>query len=320
MVQTRPQDLTTRQGQAAPPGRTASQGRSALDADPYASRVSADWEAVPREDPAVWGDRGPLSASELNQYGERGLHFDAELFSDEEISTLHREASGLAQAAQRGQPGVITEPVSETVRSLFRVHRTSAVFRAVCSDRRLVDVARQVLGGDVYVHQSRINFKPAFDGREFFWHSDFETWHVEDGMPRMRAVSVSLNLTVNHEFNGPLMVIPGSHQYYVRCVGRTPEDHYKQSLKRQEYGVPSLEALRLLVDRGGIEAPKGRAGSALFFECNTMHGSAGNLSPYPRTNLFVVFNSVDNFVVEPFGGMRPRPDFLCEREPPTAGA
>ncbi len=201
------------------------------------------------------------------------------------------------------------------MRSLFRVHRTNDKFRALCKDPRLTDVARQILGGEVYLHQSRINFKPAFRGKEFFWHSDFETWHMEDGMSRMRAVSMSINLTENNEFNGPLMVVGGSHRTYIRCVGQTPDDHFKDSLRKQEYGVPSREALEMLVDQGsGISAPKGGPGSATIFDCNTMHGSVGNLSPQPRTNLFLVFNSVENRLVEPFGGKPPRPEFLGERD------
>jgi ectoine hydroxylase len=70
----------------------------------------------------------------------------------------------------------------------------------------------------------------------------------------------------------------------------------------------------MLVARGGIEAPKGAAGSATFFDCNLMHGSVGNLSPWPRTNLFVVYSSVENALQVPFGGKPPRPDFLAERE------
>src|SRR5690606_8361003 len=161
--------------------------------------------------------------------------------------------------------------------SLFRLHRTSELFQRITQLPRVVGMIRQLLGDDVYVHQSRINFKPAFDGKEFFWHSDFETWHIEDGMPRMRAISMSLRLTENHEFNGPLMVVPGSHRHFVRCVGRTPDDHYQQSLKKQQYGVPSREAMAWLVDQGGIVAPKGPPGSAVFFDCNLMHGSCGNL-------------------------------------------
>ena len=165
----------------------------------------------------------------------------------------------------------------------------------------------------MYVHQSRVNFKPALDGAEFFWHSDFETWHTEDGMPRMRALSASLMLTESNAFNGPLLVVPGSHRTYVTCVGPTPPDHYRQSLRRQQIGTPCRDALDHLVSDSGIEAPVGGPGSVLFFDCNTMHGSTGNLSPWPRINLFVVYNSVQNALVAPFGGQPPRPEHIAER-------
>ena len=88
-------------------------------------------------------------------------------------------------------------------------------------------MAEQLLGSRVYVHQSRINYKSGFDGKEFYWHSDFETWHAEDGLPRMRAVSASIALSDNTPLNGPLMLIPGSHRHFVACIGETPDDHYK---------------------------------------------------------------------------------------------
>ena len=34
----------------------------------------------------------------------------------------------------------------------------------------------------------------------------------------------------------------------------------------------------------------------------------------PRSNIFMVFNSVENVPVAPFCGMAPRPDFIAERE------
>lgn len=77
--------------------------------------------------------------------------------------------------------------------------------------------------------------------------------------------------------------------------------------------MPDQAALAQLVERGGIVAPKGRAGSVVFFDCNTMHGSVANLSPYPRTNLFFVFNSVENRLREPYGGQPPRPEHIATR-------
>ena len=93
-----------------------------------------------------------------------------------------------------------------------------------------------------------------------------------------------------------------------------PEDHYKQSLKKQEYGVPDDESLSLLAERGGIVAPTGPAGSAMFFDCNTMHGSNSNITPHPRTNVFFVYNSVENALQEPFCGLEPRPGHVATRE------
>jgi ectoine hydroxylase len=285
------------------------------DIDPYWSRQQDQWEIIDRQDPVAWaGIPGPLSDDELARFRERGFVVKSSLLTSREVEELLDEADRLARdPSGRVGEGLITEPDSDAIRSIFRIHRTSEVFGALAADERLVGMARQIVGSEVYTHQSRINFKPGFDGREFYWHSDFETWHIEDGMPRMRAISASVLLTENTPINGPLMLVPGSHRKYVRCVGETPVEHYKQSLKSQRYGVPAPQALSQLVDDGGIVQATGPAGTVVFFECNVMHGSTGNLSPFPRHNIFLVFNSVENRMVEPFGGLPPRPEFLAER-------
>lgn len=289
--------------------------------DPYHSRSSDTWEAAPRLDPTASDRPGPLTTDEVWNYALNGFLFAPGLFSQDEADTLLAEAESLAENWPEAQAGIVREPDSDTVRSLFRLHRISDIYRRLFADERLLERARQLIGTDVYIHQSRINYKPAMNGKEFFWHSDFETWHVEDGMPRMRALSVSVFLTESHEFNGPLMLIPGSHETYIRCAGSTPEKNYEQSLRRQEYGVPTREALEILLEDREIVAPKGPAGSVVFFDCNTMHSSNGNLSPTPRVNLFAVYNSVENAVVDPFCGRPPRPEYLAERtvEPVTVG-
>jgi ectoine hydroxylase len=225
-----------------------------------------------------------------------------------ELDRLRRNPEGLDSET------LIAEPGSGVLRSIFAIHTQSRLFARLAADERLVGVARHILGDEVYVHQSRLNDKTGFDGKEFYWHSDFETWHVEDGMPRMRAISMSVQLAENRAVNGPLMLMPGSHRHYVTCVGETPEDHYKQSLRRQEYGVPDRDSLARLADEGGIVAPTGPAGSIVVFDCNTMHGSNGNITPFPRANAFLVYNAVSNRLVTPFGGRAPRPPFIAARD------
>ena len=286
--------------------------------DLYPSRVTSEPSLTPRVDPVIYengpvGDR--LSDEDVRRFESDGYLFVENLFDATEVRDVLAELRVMiADTDLRSKEEAIAEPGSDSVRSIFRVHELSKVFRWLARDVRVLDVARQVLGSEVYVHQSRANLKPGFTGKEFYWHSDFETWHVEDGMPHMRALSVSIALTDNYPFNGPLMVIPQSHKQFVSCVGQTPEDHYKASLKKQEYGVPDNDSLKRLVDRGGIVAPTGPAGSALFFDCNAMHGSSSNISPYPRTNVFFVYNSVENALREPFCGLKPRPEHIATRE------
>ena len=286
--------------------------------DLYPSRVASEAALNPRADPVVYGN-GPvgnrLSDDDLQCFESNGYLFVENLFDATEVRGVLAELRTMAANMDlRSKEECIAEPGSDSVRSIFRVHELSKVFSWWARDVRVLDVARQILGSEVYIHQSRANLKPGFTGTEFFWHSDFETWHVEDGMPHMRALSVSIALTDNYPFNGPLMVIPKSHKTFVSCVGQTPEAHYKTSLKKQEYGVPDNNSLKRLVDCGGIVAPTGRAGSALFFDCNAMHGSSSNISPYPRTNVFFVYNSVENALQEPFCGLKPRPDHVATRE------
>jgi ectoine hydroxylase len=44
-----------------------------------------------------------------------------------------------------------------------------------------------------------------------------------------------------------------------------------------------------------------------------MHGSNGNITPYPRSNAFFVYNAVDNRIGAPFARVSPRPEFVAAR-------
>ncbi len=291
---------------------------SIADIDPYLSRTEAPGGSVARLEPCVWQTPGPgtksLSRAQIKSYARDGFLIVEGLLDAAEVAALRGEVERIAEAADPAAEDVIAEPDSDIIRSVFLIHEKSPQVLELFRDPRLAGAARQILGSDVYLHQSRVNFKPGYAGKAFPWHSDFETWHMEDGMPRMRALSVSILLTDNSEFNGPLFLVPGSHQLYVRCVGKTPARNYETSLRKQVYGVPSRDALAMLIDSGGLVSAKGKAGTVVFFDCNTMHGSAGNISPYPRTNVFFVFNSVENRLVEPFSGQPPRPRYLAERD------
>jgi ectoine hydroxylase len=289
--------------------------------DNYPTRITGTATPLVRPDPTVWpadsGERadGPFDAATLAAYNADGCTIVEGLLSPAEVGAYSAELDRLARDERlRRDERAVVEKESDEVRSIFQVHEISPLIAELVRDPRVADRARQVLGSDVYVHQSRVNYLPGFRGRGFYWHSDFETWHAEDGMPRPRACSMSIALTDNHPFNGGLMVMPGSHRTFVPCAGATPADHYRESLREQEIGVPSEAGLARLAAEHGITQFTGPAGDALLFDSNMMHGSGNNITPLPRSNIFVVFNSVANTLREPYGAPAPRPGFIASRD------
>ena len=285
--------------------------------DRYPSRLRDSAEMLERAEPVVRGtaDDGPLTQDQLDAFDRDGMLQLPGVFSNDEVEAMAAELRRMsAEPTVRSQDACIIEPESEQVRSIFDVPAFSDHIRDVIADDRVAGAARQILASEVYLHQTRINYKPGFGGAGFDWHSDFETWHTEDGMPGMRCLSASILLTDNHGQNGPLMLMPGSQRTFLTCVGETPEDNYKSSLRKQETGIPDRTMLELLYKRHGIHTATGAAGTLLLFDCNTIHGSNGNITPDPRSNVFAVFNSVENTLADPFAAASPRPEFIASRD------
>ena len=296
---------------------TMSASNTALQ-DDYPTRLpSEQW--LERKDPTVWSKwspEAPLTRAETQSFEKNGYLVLKGVFSAAEVEALQAESSRMRSGeAELAPENIITEPNSSEVRTVFRLDEQNALFDRLARDKRVAGRVSYLLGDDVYLHQSRLNYKPGFTGKEFYWHSDFETWHAEDGMPRMRAISASVLLTDNDALNGPLMLMPGSHQTFVSCAGETPEDNHKSSLKKQEIGVPSQESLSKMAEKFGVDYAAGRAGTVILFDCNTIHGSNGNITPFPRSNAFFVYNAWSNRVVSPFAAKSPRPAFLSSRDP-----
>ena len=105
------------------------------------------------------------------------------------------------------------------------------------------------------------------------------------------------------EFNGPLLFIPRSHR-----VGKLAAGHDVSTTSYPLWTIDH-ETIARLAAEGGMVAPKGRPGSALFFHCNLVHGSAPNMSPWGREIVYVSLNRVDN-AVRRFA----RPEWIAHRD------
>ena len=166
------------------------------EADMYPSRSGQCTKLVGRQYPDVCvpkGTRPPIEQSFIDSYDKQEFVVLDNVFSAEEVSRFQQELERLRTDPQARESGeTITKPSSNDIRSVFSVHENSPLFKSLSADRRLADLARYLLNDDVHIHQPRRNYKPGFRGKEFCWHSDFETLHMEDGIPRKGSAKSSL--------------------------------------------------------------------------------------------------------------------------------
>lgn len=256
-----------------------------------------------------------LSSEQIERYRRDGYLFLPASLSEAEIGGFQATLSSLFA---QDTPRRILETDGVTVRSHYGAHADDSHCAALVRDPRMLHPARQLIGDDVYVYQFKINSKLAFGGEHWAWHQDFIYWQREDGVPAPHMTTVAVFLDDVNEFNGPLVLVPGSHAEGVidvdarsaKPAAYADSPDWVASLTADiKYSVPR-DTVAELVGRRGLVAPKGPCGSLLFFHPNLVHASAANISPFNRIVALVTYNSVRNL---PAYGDR-RPDFLCSRD------
>ena len=149
----------------------------------------------------------------------------------------------------------------------------SDLFRRFVRHPALLGPVRQLLEREIYLFQCVINMKRPFHGAVWQWHQDFPTYYYDDEMPEPRLVNALVFIDEVREFNGPLMVIPASHN----------APAYETAVDDMTTSYPLRAADKTVVarlaDERGIEAPKGGPGSVIFAHTNLVHGSGPTCRP-----------------------------------------
>jgi len=241
-----------------------------------------------------------LTAQQRADFERDGYLFIPNLFSDNEIGVLRRELPRIA-ALKRDE--ILRDEEGE-LRAALAMERYSEPFARLLRHPRLLEPALQILGGPLYAHQYKIVAKDPFGKLDFPWHQDFASWHAYDGMPEPRAMNYAVFLDEVTEFNGPITFIPGSHRRGAIAGDDSPLPGGKSPL----YTLKRQTVAELVAD-GGMVAPKGPAGSAVFFHGCMAHASGPNLSPATRFIVYLTANHVENHIRKPT-----RPDYYANRD------
>jgi ectoine hydroxylase-related dioxygenase (phytanoyl-CoA dioxygenase family) len=147
----------------------------------------------------------------------------------------------------------------------------------------MVEMVADLIGPDVKLHHTKINSKLPGAATEVKWHQDFCF------TPHSNSDVITALLMVDDvtEMNGPLEVLPGSHQGDLHPIWQ--EDTFTGAIDEETAAAMQSEAIRCL----------GPAGSVCLMHTRLAHGSAPNRSAAPRTLLICVYSAGDAVPLTP---------------------
>ena len=168
-------------------------------------------------------------------------------------------------------------PEAPRVRRIKKPHELHPAFMEALLSPRMLEVTTALLGPDVRLYGSKLNMKSPQYGSPVEWHQDWAFYpHTNDDV-----LAIGLLLDDCTEVNGPLMVIPGSHK------GPT-YDHHADGVF-----CGAIDPTCCEVDFAAAVPLVGKAGSASFHHVRLIHGSAQNMSAYPRNLMLYELAAAD---------------------------
>ena len=248
-----------------------------------------------------------LNPQQLADLDRDGFVVLPSLFSAREIDLLSARLPRLL--AEKNAANVI-EKESGQVRTAMGLHLRDEFFARLVRHPRLVNMARQIRPGPLYIQQVKVNVKAAFSGEIWQWHYDFATHHCDDGVPQPLALNVHVFLDDVTAHNGPLYFIPGSHKYGAH------DSHHDVTSTSYPLWVVDESVVREMIAKAqaidparGIVHAIGPKGTGLIFFDTLVHGSPNNMSPWDRAIFSLILNPVTNAQLK-----HARPDYKHHRD------
>jgi ectoine hydroxylase len=234
-----------------------------------------------------------LTQEELDRFERDGVLSREAVFNESELVAFKPDLDLLEHY---DGPEVVYEAGGRTLRMVHGPHQFLSSFQKLSRHPRLLRPVRLLLGGPVYLYQSRLNLKPAIGSQiaqGYPWHQDFATWHWRDGLPRPDAITVFTFLDDVTACNAPLMTVAGSHRWPLL----ESDTHRRSGSGADEFKQPLLspESIGKLADAGSIRAHTGPRGSVVFMHSKLVHGSTENISPLRRALYGVVYAADGNY-------------------------
>ncbi len=262
-----------------------------------------------------------LSQRLVEQYNEDGYAVLERGIQVETLNSLRAVTDDLVASACRTTEHTSVldldpthTPNAPRVRRIKHPYYAHPFYRALASNSCLLDVMTPLIGDCIRLRTGgKINLKMAGDGTAVEWHQDWAFYpHTNQDV---LAVGVFLD-DVGAD-NGPLMVLPGSHQGPIY-------DHHSRGVF-----CGAIDVKRSGLDVSSAREIHGPAGTVTVHHARLVHGSAVNRSGRARRILFYVYaacdawplsgvqdlEEFDGMVVQGEGTLQPRLESIPVRMP-----
>jgi phytanoyl-CoA hydroxylase len=233
-----------------------------------------------------------FTPTELAQFARDGFVIARGLASRESCEAMKAVAQRhLAQEIQPveyeadvsypGAPASRDAPGGRTVRRLLQACARDATYRDWATAAPVAARLRQVLGERIELSQSHHNCvmtkNPAYSSVTG-WHQDIRYWFFQ----KPELISTWLALGTEHEENGCLWLVPGSHRM----------DFRREQYDDDKFFRADLEENRTIL-QGRIPAELDE-GDVLFFHCRTLHAAGNNRTAQTKLAAVFTYHAGDN--------------------------
>src|SRR5258705_4647631 len=236
-----------------------------------------------------------IGEREIRHYQEQGYIVVPNLIDEATVALLQARTDFYLESA-RGKP------TSDAVHDLEDSHRPDVprvrrikepcsldgLFHATARHPAILAVVANLLGPDLRYHHSKINIKAAGYGAAVEWHQDWAFYpHSNDSV-----LEVGIAIDDCDANNGPMLVLPGSHQGPV----------YDHHVDGRFCGA--IDPVAAGLDGSGAVALLAPAGSITLHHVRMVHGSGINRSPRQRRLFLIGYAAADAVPLTEHGDCR----------------
>lgn len=171
------------------------------------------------------------------------------------------------------------------VRRLRQVYHRDIVFKQWMENENIRPVLKQVLGENPTItiaHHNSIMTKMPYSSTATSWHQDFRYWSFEND----NLVSVWLALDEEHDKNGVLEFIPGSHKMDFIASQFDEKEYFSE--EKQENQPQIAKKVSNVLNKGDV----------VLFHCKLLHRANRNATDEPKISFVYTVKGCHNKAME----------------------